>query len=80
MDDWSQGIPLNYTRDLADYWANDYDWRSREAALNRFDQFVTEIDGLGHSFHPPAVSARGRLPAGDHAWLAGLNRGVPQGD
>ena len=50
MDDWSQGIPLDYTRELADYWANDYDWRSREAALNRFDQFVTEIDGLDIHF------------------------------
>lgn len=46
VDDWSQGIPLNYTRELADYWANEYDWRAREAALNRFDQFTTDIDGL----------------------------------
>ena len=50
MDDWSQGIPLGYTRDLADYWASGYDWRSREAALNRFDQFITEIDGLDIHF------------------------------
>ena len=27
-DDWSQGIPLNYTRELAEYWAHEYDWRS----------------------------------------------------
>jgi hypothetical protein len=46
VDDWSQGMRLGYTRDLAAYWATEYDWRSREAALNRFDQFVTEIDGL----------------------------------
>lgn len=44
--DWSQGIPLAYTRELAQYWAHDYDWRTREAALNRFDQFTTEVDGL----------------------------------
>ena len=50
VDDWSQGIPLSYTRELAAYWANDYDWRSREAALNRFDQFTTEIDGLDIHF------------------------------
>ncbi|AGC63215.1 Epoxide hydrolase [Mycobacterium liflandii 128FXT] len=49
-DDWSQGIPLSYTRDLAAYWANEYDWRAREAALNRFDQFITEIDGLDLHF------------------------------
>ncbi len=50
VDDWSQGIPLSYTRELADYWANEYDWRAREAALNRFDQFTTEIDGLDIHF------------------------------
>jgi pimeloyl-ACP methyl ester carboxylesterase len=46
VDDWSQGMPLAYTHDLAHYWANGYDWRAREAALNQFDQFVTEIEGL----------------------------------
>lgn len=46
VDDWSQGIPLHYTRELAAYWADGYDWRTREAALNRFDQFTTDIDGL----------------------------------
>ena len=50
VDDWSQGIPLAYTRELAAYWADGYDWRSREAALNRFDQFITEIDGLDIHF------------------------------
>jgi epoxide hydrolase len=50
VDDWSQGIPLGYTRELADYWANEYDWRAREAALNRFDQFTTDIDGLDIHF------------------------------
>ena len=60
VDDWSQGIPLDYTRELASYWADDYDWRSREAALNQFDQFITEIDGLALHFvhqrspHPDA--------------------------
>jgi pimeloyl-ACP methyl ester carboxylesterase len=50
VDDWSQGIPLSYTRELADYWANQYDWRAREAALNRFDHYTTEIDGLDIHF------------------------------
>jgi epoxide hydrolase len=61
VDDWSQGTPLAYTQDLCDHWANTYDWRTREAALNRFDQFVTEIDGLDIHFihqrspHPDAM-------------------------
>jgi pimeloyl-ACP methyl ester carboxylesterase len=50
VDDWSQGIPLAYTRDLAAYWADGYDWRPREAALNRFDHHLIEIDGLDIHF------------------------------
>jgi pimeloyl-ACP methyl ester carboxylesterase len=46
VDDWTQGIPLGYTKELAAYWADGYDWRSREAAMNKFDQYQTEIDGL----------------------------------
>jgi pimeloyl-ACP methyl ester carboxylesterase len=50
VDDWTQGIPLAYTKELAAYWADGYDWRSREAALNKFDQYQTEIDGLDFHF------------------------------
>lgn len=50
VDDWSQGIPLAYTRELARYWAEDYDWRVREAALNRFPQFTSSIDDLDIHF------------------------------
>ena len=50
VDDWSQGIPLAYVQEVATYWAENYDWRAREALLNRFDQFVTEIDGVDVHF------------------------------
>ncbi len=50
VEDWNQGIPLAYTRDLARYWEHEYDWRVSESALNRFDQYVTELDGLDIHF------------------------------
>jgi len=50
VDDWSQGVPLDYVQEVCRYWADDYDWRARESALNRFDQFVTEIDGVDIHF------------------------------
>ena len=46
----SQGVPLDYMRDLCAYWADGYDWRACEARLNALPQFVTEIDGLGIHF------------------------------
>ena len=42
---WARGVPAHYLRDLAEHWRTDYDWRSHEAALNRFPQFTTTIDG-----------------------------------
>lgn len=50
VDDWSQGVPLAYLQEVCAYWAEKYDWRARESRLNDFDQFRTEIDGLGIHF------------------------------
>ena len=50
VDDWSQGTPLAWIKEICRYWAEEYDWRSREALLNRFEQFTTEIDGLAIHF------------------------------
>jgi len=50
VDDWSQGVPLAYVQEVCRYWADEYDWRSRESALNRFDHFVTEIGGVDIHF------------------------------
>ncbi|TGD86902.1 epoxide hydrolase [Mycolicibacterium sp. CH28] len=69
VDDWSQGIPLDYTRELAAYWADGYDWRGREAALNRFDQFVTEIDGLDiHFIHQRSANPDALPLILTHGW------------
>jgi len=42
---WSMGTDLAYMRQLIAYWKDKYDWRAHEAALNRFDQYTTTIDG-----------------------------------
>ena len=42
---WSKGVPVDYLKDLAGYWRDSYDWRAQEGLLNRYPQFVTEIDG-----------------------------------
>ncbi|MBO0841096.1 MAG: epoxide hydrolase [Sciscionella sp.] len=46
---WAQGIPLDYTKKLVDYWRNTYDWYAQQDRLNSFGQFRTEIDG--HNVH-----------------------------
>jgi pimeloyl-ACP methyl ester carboxylesterase len=61
VDDWSQGIPLDYVQELCRYWRDEYDWRAREARLNAFPQYQVEVDGLDihlihvRSPHPEAL-------------------------
>ena len=50
VTDESQGVPLATMRELARYWATEYDWRKCEAKLNALPQFITEIDGLDIHF------------------------------
>jgi pimeloyl-ACP methyl ester carboxylesterase len=54
----SQGMPLATMRELARYWAADYDWRKAEEKLNAYPQFVTTIDGLDVHF----IHVRSRHP------------------
>ncbi len=47
---WERGVPTSYLRELAGYWAKEYDWRAHEAALNALPQFITTIDGASVQF------------------------------
>src|SRR5690606_27503461 len=45
------------------------DWRAREAALNRFSQFVTEIDGVDiHFLHVESPHPQARPLIMTHGW------------
>ncbi|MCU1662037.1 MAG: epoxide hydrolase [Pseudonocardiales bacterium] len=46
---WNNGIPLGYSKELAEYWRSSYDWRIHEARLNALPQFRSMIDG--HDLH-----------------------------
>jgi microsomal epoxide hydrolase len=42
---WDYGTELAYLKSLCETWRTRYDWRAHEAALNRWPQFETTIDG-----------------------------------
>jgi pimeloyl-ACP methyl ester carboxylesterase len=69
VDDWSQGAPLAWVREVCAYWADGYDWRAREARLNRFPQFVTTIDELDiHFIHQRSPHPGARPLLITHGW------------
>ncbi|UFS60658.1 epoxide hydrolase family protein [Subtercola endophyticus] len=61
VGDWSQGVRSQNLKALIQHWEQHYDWRRFEADLNRYPQFLTEIDGLDIHFihvtspHPDAL-------------------------
>ena len=50
VTDASQGVQLATMQKLAQYWANEHDWRKCEAKINAVPNFITEIDGLDIHF------------------------------
>jgi pimeloyl-ACP methyl ester carboxylesterase len=62
VTDHSQGVPLAAMRELARYWATDYDWRKGEAKLKAIPQFITEIDGLEIHFIHVRSKHKNALP------------------
>jgi epoxide hydrolase len=50
VGDWSMGIPLAYVQELAGYWGKSYDMQRVADRLNRYEQFMTTIDGVDIDF------------------------------
>lgn len=55
---WDYGTNLDCMAGLVDYWLNQFDWRAREAELNRFHHYTADIDGMKIHF----VHERGKGP------------------
>jgi|TARA_B110000438_G_scaffold301184_1_gene355434 pimeloyl-ACP methyl ester carboxylesterase len=69
VDDWSQGIPLNYVREVTDYWLHQYDFRRLANRLNALPNFTTELDGLPiHFLHVRSPEANAKPMIMTHGW------------
>jgi len=56
--DWQYGVERGWLERMVRYWLEEFDWRAQEAAINDFEHYRTEIDGIRiHYLH-----ARGRGP------------------
>jgi pimeloyl-ACP methyl ester carboxylesterase len=67
--EWEQGTDRAYLEDLTNYWQTGFDWRSQEAALNRFAQFRATIgDQQIHFVHERARSGKGIPLILTHGW------------
>ncbi|MGE0860040.1 MAG: epoxide hydrolase family protein [Gammaproteobacteria bacterium] len=66
---WDYGANLGYLRELRDYWLEAYDWRAHEAELNRWPQFLADIDGCKlHYLHVRAAREDALTLVLTHGW------------
>ncbi|XP_039306491.1 juvenile hormone epoxide hydrolase 1-like isoform X1 [Solenopsis invicta] len=49
---WTYGISTTYLKDVLEYWRTKYNWTERAALLNKYPQYMTNIQGLDiHFYH-----------------------------
>jgi Epoxide hydrolase N terminus len=60
--DWHYGVDRAYLQELVDYWRTGYDWRKAEAAINAYEHYRVEVEGVPvHLMRRPGVArARSR--------------------
>jgi len=69
VNDSTQGVQLATMNALASYWGKDYDWRKCEAKLNKYPQFITNIDGLDiHFIHVRSKNPNALPVIITHGW------------
>lgn len=63
-DPWAYGASVTEMRALVGYWLDGYDWRAREAELNRFPHFTgrVSVDGAHYDIHFIHVVGKGPKP------------------
>jgi pimeloyl-ACP methyl ester carboxylesterase len=62
VQDASQGVRLEFLRELARYWTEEYDFGRIEARLNALPQYTTNIDGVDIHFIHVKSEHEGALP------------------
>ena len=50
LEGWEHGTNKTYLKELCDYWINEFDWQKHEDELNKFQNFVSNVDGIDIHF------------------------------
>ncbi|MDA7576850.1 epoxide hydrolase [Candidatus Pelagibacter sp.] len=50
LEGWEHGTNKSYLKELCDYWINEFDWQKHEDELNKFQNFVSNVDGINIHF------------------------------
>jgi len=66
---WEFGADRDYMMELANYWAQSYDWRKTESELSRYPNYIASIDGMDvHFLHIKGNSPKSFPLIITHGW------------
>ena len=43
---WEYGTNIDYMKKISDYWVNKFDWKKHEEKINKFSNFITDVNGI----------------------------------
>ena len=46
LDGWEHGTNKKYLKELCDYWITKFDWSKHELEMNKFKNYITDIEGI----------------------------------
>ena len=62
LDGWEYGSNLNYMKEFSKYWISNFDWKKQEAEINKFSNFVTNVDDIDIHFIKEKGSGSNPMP------------------
>jgi microsomal epoxide hydrolase len=62
LDGWEYGSNLNYMKDFSKYWISNFDWKKQEVEINKFSNFVTNVDDIDIHFIQEKGSGLNPMP------------------
>jgi pimeloyl-ACP methyl ester carboxylesterase len=67
--DWTYGAKLSYVKEITSYWLNSFDWRTTEREINRYPNYIADIDGVKvHFLHIKSESKDAVPVIITHGW------------
>jgi hypothetical protein len=68
-EDGRYGVPRVLLKELTRYWAEEYDWRAAERAMNAYEHYLVDVSGTRvHFMRKPGVGPRPTPLILSHGW------------
>jgi len=66
---WTYGTNLNYMKEFSNYWISKYDWRKTEEKINKFQNFISNINDIDiHFIHEKGSGSNPKPLLLSHGW------------